>query len=547
MARGGAKVVSVRETPVLIIGGGPVGLALAADLGWRGIECLLVEQTDGRINTPKMNEVNVRTMEFCRRWGIADKVTNCPFPEDHPMDAVFVTSLGGYELARMERPAKKHQTAGPVSPMIQQICSQTWFDPMLRELAQSYSGVTLRHRCRLEAFEVGDGGVTAEIVYLDSGNRERVNARFLAACDGANSSIRRALGIKLIGSEVLSHPFHMFFRIPDLFGKLGIKPGTFYLAIDRNGLWANIRVIDPVEGLWRLMVLDSPADLDPNEIDRDAYLRRALGRDIDVEWVGVSVWTRRGVVAERYSEGPVHLLGDAVHQLSPTGALGMNTGIADAVDLSWKLAAVIEGWGGDGLLASYDAERRPIGERNVRAATGYFQGHRDFERGVETIEDATAEGGEIRKRLGEQLLRDIARMFRTTGVQLGYRYDPSPICVPDGTPPPADDPENYVPTARPGSRAPHVWLGDGRSTLDLFGSGFVLLRLGPEAPDPSALQRAATQRKLPLQVVTLREPEVLQRYERRLILVRPDGHVAWRGDGIPGDAEALIDRARGTV
>jgi 2-polyprenyl-6-methoxyphenol hydroxylase-like FAD-dependent oxidoreductase len=538
---------SVRETPVLIVGGGPVGLALAADLGWRGIECVLVEQTDGRINTPKMNEVNVRTMEFCRRWGIADKVINCPFPDDHAMDAVFVTSLGGYELARMERPAKKHQSVGPLSPVIQQICSQTWFDPILRELAQSYSDVTLRHRCRLETFEISDGGVTAEIVHLDTGERERVKARFLAACDGANSMIRRALGIKLIGSEVLSRPFHMFFRVPDLFGKLGIKPGTFYLAMDRNGLWANIRVIDPVAGLWRLMVLDSPADLDLNKIDRAAYLRRALGRDLDVEWVGVSVWIRRGVVAERYSKGPVHLLGDAVHQLSPTGALGMNTGIADAVDLGWKLAAVIEGWGGDELLASYDAERRPIGERNVRAATGYFQGHRDFERGVEAIEDATAEADEIRKRLGEQLLRDIARMFRTTGVQLGYRYDPSPICVPDGTPAPRDEPENYVATARPGSRAPHVWLDDGRSTLDLFGRGFVFLTLGSETPDPSALARAAVQRKMPLQVVTLCEPEVLQRFEQRLVLVRPDGHVAWRGNEIPADPAALIDRVRGAV
>jgi hypothetical protein len=407
--------------------------------------------------------------------------------------------------------------------------------------------VTLRHRCRLETFEVSDGGVTAEIVHLDSGERETVKARFLAACDGANSGIRKALGIKLIGSEVLSRPFHMFFRIPDLFGKLGIKPGTFYLAIDRDGLWANLRVIDPVAGLWRLMVLDSPADLDANSIDREAYLRRALGRNIHVEWVGVSVWIRRGVVAERYSEGPVHLLGDAVHQLSPTGALGMNTGIADAVDLSWKLAAVIEGWGGEGLLDSYDAERRPIGDRNVRAATGYYQGHRDFERGVGAIEDATPEGDEIRKRLGEQLLRDIARMFRTTGVQLGYRYDPSPICVPDGTPPPVDEPESYLPIARPGSRAPHVWLDDGRSTLDLFGRGFVFLRLGPDAPDPSALQRAAMLRKMPLQVVTLREPEVLQRYERRLILVRPDGHIAWRGDKIPADVEALLDRVRGAV
>ena len=540
-------MIPMRETPVLIAGGGPVGLALAADLGWRGIECVLVEQTDGRINTPKMQEVNVRTMEFCRRWGVADRVMNCPFPDDHPTDVVFVTSLGGYELARMERPARKHQTPGPLSPVNQQICSQTWFDPILCELAQSYSDVTLRHRCRLETFEAHESGLTAEIVHLDTGEHERVRARFLAACDGANSAVRRALGIKLVGSEVLSRPVHMFFRIADLFGKLGFRPGTFYLTIDRNGLWANVRVIDPVAGLWRLMVLDSPADLDPNRIDCNAYLRRALGRDIDVEWVGVSAWTRRGVVAERYFQGPVHLLGDAVHQLSPTGALGMNTGIADAVDLSWKLAAVIGGWGGDSLLASYDAERQPIGERNVHAATGYFENHRDFERGVEAIEDATAEGDEIRKRVGEQLLHDIARMFRTIGVQLGYRYDPSTICVPDGTPPPGDEPETYVPTARPGSRAPHVWLDDGRSTLDLFGRGFVLLRLGADAPDPSPLVGAATERKLPLQVVSLYEPEVLQRYGRHFVLVRPDGHVAWRSNEMPVDVEAIVDRVRGAV
>jgi 2-polyprenyl-6-methoxyphenol hydroxylase-like FAD-dependent oxidoreductase len=537
----------LRETPVLIAGGGPVGLSLAADLGWRGIECILVEQTDGQIKTPKMNEVNVRTMEFCRRWGIADRVMNCPFPDDHPMDVVFVTCLGGYELARMERPARKHQAPGPLSPMNQQTCSQKWFDPILREFAESHSTVTLRHRCRLETFAASEGGVTAELLHLDTGERERVKARFLAACDGANSSIRRTLGIRLMGSAVLSRPFHMFFRTADLFRKLGLKPGTFFLTIDRNGLWANVRVIDPVEGLWRLMVLDSPADLDPNRIDLSAYLHRALGRDIDVEWVSVSAWTRRGVVAERYSQGPVHLLGDAVHQLSPTGALGMNTGIADAVDLGWKLAAALKGWGGDGLLASYDAERRPIGERNVRAATGYFETHHDFEHGVEAIENATAEGDEIRKRIGEQLLRDIARMFRTLGVQLGYRYDPSPICVSDGTPPPPDEPETYVPTGRPGSRAPHVWLDDGRSTLDLFGRGFVLLRLGADAPVPSALIQAATRVKLPLEVVSLYEAKVLRSYGCRFVLVRPDGHVAWRGDQIPTDVGALIDRVRGAA
>jgi hypothetical protein len=225
----------------------------------------------------------------------------------------------------------------------------------------------------------------------------------------------------------------------------------------------------------------------------------------------------------------------------------MNTGIADAVDLAWKLAAVLAGWGGESLLASYDAERRPIGERNVRLATGFFESHRDFECGVEAIEDATPEGDEIRQRLGDQLLRDIARMFRTIGVQLGYRYDPSPICAPDETPAPADEPEVYVPSARPGGRAPHVWLADGRSTLDLFGRGFILLRLGARAPAAAEFARAAARVKLPLDVVTLNEPQLLERYESRLVLVRPDGHVAWRGDEPPTDVDALIDRVRGAA
>jgi 2-polyprenyl-6-methoxyphenol hydroxylase-like FAD-dependent oxidoreductase len=243
------------ETPVLIVGGGPVGLALAAELGWRGVPCTLIEQSDGRITTPKMNEVNTRTMEFCRRWGIADRVMRCPFPVDHP-----------------------------------------------------------------------------------------------------------------------------------------------------------------------------------SQVDRESYFRRAVGRSLDVDWVGVSIWTRRGVVAERYSDGPVYLLGDAVHQLSPTGALGMNTGIGDAVDLGWKLAALYEGWGGGDLLASYDAERRPVGARNVSMTTGFFQSHDSFAHPMESIEDATPDGVAFRKELGEKLVRDVARMFRTLGLELGYRYDPSPICVPDDSP-----------------------------------------------------------------------------------------------------------------
>jgi hypothetical protein len=247
----------VRTVPVLIVGGGPVGLALAADLGWRGIGCELIEQTDGSIATPKMNEVNVRTMEFCRRWGIADQVLNCPFPADYPFDVVFVTSLDGYEIGRMPRPSRSRQTPERYSPMRLQACSQMWFDPMLRALAQAAPCVRLRHRTRLEAFEDTGDGVVADLVDLQSGARERVMAGYLVGCDGATSTIRDALGIGLAGPGMLGHPVHLFFRAPDLLKQCGKAPGAFFLAIDRDGLWANIRIIDPVNAMWRLMVLDA--------------------------------------------------------------------------------------------------------------------------------------------------------------------------------------------------------------------------------------------------------------------------------------------------
>ena len=532
--------------PVLIVGGGPVGLALAAELGWRGIRCELVEQGDGAITTPKMNEVNTRTMEFCRRWGVADAVRHCPFPDDHPLDVVFVTSLAGHELARMRRPPRAQQQADRHSPVRPQICSQIWFDPILRAFAQAQPSVTLRHRTRLESFAESAGGVTAELHDLDGGKRETIRADYLVGCDGATSAIRDALGIGLGGEGVLGHPLHLFFRAPDLLARCGREPGVFFLAIDRGGLWANIRVIDPANGLWRLMALESDGKQTADSVDRAALLQRAVGRPIDVEWRGVSIWKRRSVVAERYAHGRVFLAGDAVHQLSPTGALGMNTGIGDAVDLGWKLAAVLAGWGGPNLLASYDGERRPIGVRNVGMATEFYLAHGEFAGGMAAIEDDSEAGRALRRRLGDSLARDVGRMFRTAGpatrlslrviADLRRRWHAAG-CRRSGT---------FVASARPGSRAPHAWLGDGRSTLDLFGRGFVLLRFGDA--DTTALEEAAAsaqQCRWRSSISTSRRP-------------RPSTSGAWcwcgltamspgAADVIPGNADALIDRVRGAA
>jgi len=533
-----------RYVPVLVVGGGPVGLALAGELGWRGVGCELVEQTDGVITTPKMNEVNARTMEFCRRWGIADAVRNCPFPADHALDVVFVTSLAGHELARMRRPPPGARPPSKDSPEQQQICSQLWFDPILQAFARAQPTVTLRYRMRLESFDQTEDGVAAELHDLETGRRETVRVQYLVGCDGANSAIRDRLGIALEGQGTLGHPVHLYFRAPDLLAQCGREPGTFFLAIDRHGLWANIRVIDPANGLWRLMVLDTDGKQTPDSVDRSALLQRAVGRPLGVEWKGLSIWTRKSVVAERYASGRVFLAGDAVHQLSPTGALGMNTGIGDAVDLGWKLAAVLQGWGGANLLPAYDSERRPIGLRNVRMATEFHLAHGAFTNEMAAIDDESEAGESLRRQLGDSLTKSVGRMFRTAGLQLGYRYEASPICIADGAPPP-DDPESFTPSAAAGCRAPHVWLADGRSIIDSFGRGFVLLRFG-EA-ETAAFEEAAAARGVPLTIAARGEPEAAALYERRLALVRPDGHVAWRGDVLPQDSGALLDRVRGAT
>ena len=535
---------SSRHLPVLIVGGGPVGLALAGDLGWRGIGCELVEQTDGAITTPKMNEVNTRTMEFCRRWGIADQVLDCPFPPDWPLDVVFVTSLAGYELGRIRRPSRAAQIPQSHSRERLQACSQMWFDPILQRFAQSFPTVRLRYRTRMESFEDLGDRVSAELVDLDSGARERVTANYLVACDGANSKVRDALGIGLTGQGVLGQPLSLFFRAPKLLNQCNKEPGTFFLGIDRDGLWANIRLVDPANALWRIMAFNSGGRT-PETVDRDALVRRAVGRPIDVEWAGLSIWSRRSAVAESYGKGRVLLAGDAVHQLSPTGALGMNTGIGDAIDLGWKLAATISGWGGPELMASYDAERRPVGLRNVAMTTEFFLTQDQYAGGLAAIDQDSDEGQHLRAHLGDRLVRDVGAMFRTIGLQIGYRYEDSPICIPDDTAAPPDKAGDYVPSARPGSRAPHAWLRDDRSTLDLFGRGFTLLRFGADAPDGRAATEAAASYGVPLEIETIDAPDAAALYERKLALVRPDGHVAWRGNALPRDTGAMIERVRG--
>ena len=526
--------------PVLIVGGGPVGLALAIELGWRGVPCTLIEQGDGRIVEAKMFATGIRTLEFCRRWGIAREVRDWGFPRDFPFDNVFVTSLAGYELARIPMPSIERTPAVEQSPENFAHCPQFVFDPILRRKAESLPGVTLRYGTRLERFEERADRVVA---HLEGG--ETLEARFLAGCDGFSSGIRKALGIEMHGDALLNRAVNIMFRTARLSALHDKGNAGRYVTIGVDGPWASLTAADGRER-WRLMLYD---EKDLSDQQAAEAVRRAVGRDFDFEVLTVGVWARRNLVAERYlSKGAtprVFLAGDAVHVMPPNGGLGMNTGIGDAVDLGWKLAAVHQGWGGPALLASYDAERRPAGARACAEAMRNFDRITPRRHFPDIHADSEA-GRKVRAELGARLSVSMRNAWdNPLNTHLGYRYDGSAITIADGVPPAEpEDSRVYLQSSHPGGRAPHAWLADGRSTLDLFGQGFTLLRFSTRSWDPSG---EAKHRGMPLEVVDIEDAAIAGLYEKPLVLVRPDGHVAWRGDAPPADAGALLDRVRGAI
>lgn len=531
------------ETPVLIVGGGPVGLALAAELGRMNIRCTLIEQRDGAISFPKMNMVSSRSMEFCRRWGIADEVRAVGWPDEYPLNVVFVTAMTGHELARFDYPGYAERGVLSHTPDGNRRCPQTLFDPILQARVRAFPSVTLRYRTRLDEFNQDADGVHAVLRDLETDRTSRIAADYMVGCDGAESRVRTAAGIDMIGNPALSHNINVFFSAAELPGWTDHGRCWANWLIGPNGQWGNIVAVDGRDK-WRL----SMTGFKPGDALGDAEaadcIRRAVGTDFDFTIHSALPWTRKQQVAETYRRDRVFIAGDAAHLLSPTGGFGMNTGIGDAVDIGWKLTAAVNGWAGPGLLDSYEAERRPIGVANVEEATRNHSKLAALPRGEEVADESAA---------GAALRADIRRTIETGGYNqeyeaegliLGYSYDASPVIVPDGSAPVSQAVSDYRPTARPGARAPHAWISDRVSTLDLFGDGMTLLRFGDQG---AALLAAAARVGLPLRVHDIDDPEIAALYESPLVLVRPDGHVCWRGTGGTVDADMVIETVRGNA
>jgi len=527
------------STGVLIVGAGPVGLALAGDLGTRGVECLLIEQSDGSILQPKMDMVGVRTVEFCRRWGLLDDIRNAPYPLDYRQDCVWGSSVTGYEFGREPFAARGDERPTMGSPQKRERCPQDMFDPILFDFARRQPSVTIRHLCRFVSFEQKTDRVIVTVEDMKEKQQRRIEAAYVVGCDGAASPVRTQLGITLSGTAAVTYTTNIIFRSPTL--KTLHDKGQFYrfIAFDEKGMWGTIVAINGRDN-YRVSIVgnDQPRRYSDEEIR--AAIRRIVGTDFDFEIVSVMPWVRRLMVADGYGSGRVFLAGDAVHMFSPTGGFGMNTGIQDAVDLSWKLEAAIKGWGGPYLLDSYEIERRPVGIRNITEAGDNLRRMVMPQCGPAVFEDSER-GQHARADFGRAYTNIMRREWFTTGIHLGYRYEHSPIVVADGTPEPPDDPAIYLQTSRPGHRAPHVWLAaDGRSTLDLFGQGFTLMQLGDDAPDCSGFVEAAQAKGVPVSLFSSSQPDLVFTYERPLVLVRPDGHVAWRGFTLPDNVDELL-------
>jgi hypothetical protein len=370
-----------------------------------------------------------------------------------------------------------------------------------------------------------------------------MRAGYVLACDGAESGIRAALGIPMVGDQSLNTNVNAFFSCTDHDALFRNGRAVMQWLIDGQGVWGDIVSVNGHD-LWRFSLMRLPPGAQPEEEEMATHLRRAIGRDAAFEIHSVLPWERRRVVAKRFSEERVLLAGDAAHQMSPTGGFGMNTGIQEAVDACWKLAAVIQGWAGPQMLASYDLERRPVARMIVDEAARNFPQFSRLPKG-EGIDADTPAGAALRKAIGDAIYAErFDREYVMEGVPLGYRVEDSPIVISDGTPTPPFEVMKYRPTARPGHRAPHAWLERDRSMLDLYGLGYTLVRFDPKIAT-APLQAAARDRGVPMSVIDVADDTIAELYENNLVLVRPDGFVAWRGDAVPAQASGIIDVVRG--
>jgi 2-polyprenyl-6-methoxyphenol hydroxylase-like FAD-dependent oxidoreductase len=539
---------------VLIVGAGPVGLTLAIDLAWRGIDVTMVEtRARAAPPEPKCNHVAARTMEIFRRLGLAEKVRNAGLPADYPHDISYRTSFTGQELTRIPIPCRRDRFTmqdGPdcnwPTPEPPHRINQIFLEPILFEHAAAQPRIHIVNRTSVEDVVVEDNSATVSLRDLETGVVRRLSCRYLIGCDGARSVVRKAIGAELAGDAVIQRVQSTYIRAPDLIDRQHYAPawGTGAINPRRSGM---VYAIDGRER-WLVHNYLRPGEPDFESVDRDACLRTILGVAADFQYDIISRedWYGRRLIADRFRDRCAFIAGDAAHIWVPYAGYGMNAGIADAMNLSWLLAAHLNGWAPSSILDAYEAERWPITSQVSRFAMSHAEAETRRRGAVpDNIEDAGAEGEQARAEVGRLAYEINVQQYACAGLNFGTYYDRSPIIAYDGAEHPFYTMNSYTPSTVPGCRTPHLWCEDGRSLYDAMGPEFTLLRFDSTV-EVAACEAAARDRGVPLKVLDIERPANATFYGSRLVLSRPDQHVAWRGDALPIDSLGLIDRVRGS-
>lgn len=549
------NVPGMNDANVLIVGAGPVGLTLAIDLAWRGIDVTVVEtRAPAAPPEPKCNHVAARTMETFRRLGLTDKVRNAGLPADYPHDISYRTSFTGQELTRIQIPCRRDRftaTDGPdcnwPTPEPPHRINQIFLEPILFEHAAAQLRIRIINRTSVENVVVEDTGARVNLRDLDSGSVNTVNCRYLIGCDGARSVVRKAIGTELSGDAVVQRVQSTYIRAPGLIDRQQSEPawGTGAINPRRSGM---VYAIDGRER-WLVHNYMKPGEGDFDGVDRDACLRTILGveDDFNYEIISKEDWYGRRLIAGKFRDRCAFIAGDAAHIWVPYAGFGMNAGIADAMNLSWLLAAHLNGWAPAAILDAYEAERWPITSQVSRFAMSHAEAEIRRRGAVPPdIEDTGPQGARARDEVGRLTYEINVQQYACAGLNFGTYYDRSPIIAYDGAEHPAYTMSLYTPSTVPGCRTPHFRRADGGSLYDALGEGFTLLRFD-ESADVGALEAAARSRGVPLMVLDVERPHLAGYEGCGLVLSRPDQHVAWRGARLPDDPLGLIDRVRGAA